>query len=186
MTTTPTTLTTTTTRTNSCEGNESTMTSSSNNSKSREQNLESSNIIAFDTGVFAYKKFAGISQPANPLVGATPVNTSNQPNEQSVGNNANGSSSSNTCTVGAVPTCSKMHDHLHGQGESQSNVDSGRFRYAYNNDGIFIVNVTVSQDHVPTRLIKVEPHDPGYRAAKRKRHPKVSVKVKSEDSTDSE
>ena len=51
---------------------------------------------------------------------------------------------------------------------------------AYNDDGIFILNTSISKKCVPKKLIKVEAHDPAYHTVHRRKRPKQTVKVKSE------
>ena len=60
-----------------------------------------------------------------------------------------------------------------------------RFRYAVNSDGLHACPMSETS-LLPTHMIKVEMYDPRYGVHGKKRCRQLSVKVKSEDSTDSE
>ena len=111
-------------------------------------------------------------------------------------------SSQSVSNATPVQAVARNREHSHGQTsqalpiqrdftaqnstQPQGNVSANRFRYAYNDDGMFICKVTTAENTFPTRLIKVETHDPAYHTGTRRKQKKVDLKIKSEDSTDSE
>ena len=144
------------------------------------------NMPPFDTGVFAYKHYPGIQPPVNPLshhgtkvsARCTLISSTIRTSVSSVCVSQN----SDTCGVD-IPT-SGMSTNLISALRTNT-----AFRYAYNSEGLHICEGAsanqMQKPNVPP-LIKVEQHDPGYRVVRPKKRKTPNIRIKSEDSTDSE
>ena len=108
---------------------------------------------------------------------------------QTVGTNLSQSvTPSSSQSVSSSLSQSTTTSHIPQTSVAANSNSEGNFRYIYNSDGLYICPTEhCNSERLPNRMIKVEVADPRYGGRRvRKKQQKLSLKIKSEDSTDSE
>ena len=155
---------------------------------------QKSDMAPFDTGVHAHRNVPGISPPVNPYVQERQRRAEYHTSERSLSQVSEITSTDDLEIQTVSETCGNMQVQSAGvndsggltSGNNIQSVNSSVFQYAYSPDGLHICPVQRTPRIIPTELIKVERHDPRYHVKLKKICSNANVKVKSEDSTDSE